>query len=171
MKTALITAIALSFLPALAVGQKFEMKFDSIAAKASSKSEVDLDGPALQVAAANGKQFVPKNLQGALASVKEVHVRNYEFEQPGVYSDQDLEPLRKEVAAATGWSRVVNVKEKNESTQVYIHNQDGKVAGILVIAAEPKELTVVQVLGEITMDQLSELVHSQIHYDLPKQPE
>ena len=39
--------------------------------------------------------------------------------RPAAYSDKDLEPLRKQVSEASGWSRVVNVKEKDENTEIF----------------------------------------------------
>ena len=82
-----------------AVGQKLELKLDAIAARASAKNEVDLDGPLLQMAlgkaseaAKEGKDGKKSSLPALLAGVKGVYVRNYEFEKSGVYSDAELDP-------------------------------------------------------------------------------
>ena len=45
-------------------------------------------------------------------------------------------------------------------------SQDGKPGGFLLISAEPKELTVVHVVGSIDLASLQEVVNSTIHYDL-----
>ena len=44
-----------------------------------------------------------------------------------------------------------------ESTDVMMKMVNGEPHGIFVLAAEPKELTIVLILGPIRMDQLSEL--------------
>src|SRR5581483_3234108 len=92
--------------------------------------------------------------------------RIYEFAGPGQYSQSDLEALRKQVASGSGWSRIVNVKEKDESTEIYVLNRGDQMAGLLLIAAERTELTVVHVLGSIQLAELKALVKSTIQYDL-----
>ena len=47
-----------------------------------------------------------------------------------------------------------------------LSSQDGKPQAFLLIAAEPKELTVVHVVGSIDLASLREVVNSTIHYDL-----
>ena len=53
----LITALTVA---PLAIGQKLELKLDNVAAKASKKNEVDLDGPLLKMAVANLPQLSAK---------------------------------------------------------------------------------------------------------------
>src|ERR1019366_1327180 len=89
-----------------------------------------------------------------------------EFDKAGSYSDTDLEPLRKQVSEGNGWSRIVNVKEKDESAEVFVQTQGGKVTGCLVLAAEAKELSVVYLLGTLTVAQMKELVDSSVVYNL-----
>jgi hypothetical protein len=156
-----------------AVGQKLELKLDAIAARASAKNEVDLDGPLLQMAlgkaseaAKEGKDGKKPGLPALVAGVKGVYVRNYTFDKPGVYSDTELESLRRQVSGSSGWSRIVNIKEKNESTEIYLLSQGDQVTGCFVLVAEPKELTVVNLVGAMNLAQMKELVNSNIHYDL-----
>jgi hypothetical protein len=144
-----------------AVAQKLTIQLDSLAAKAKEKAEVDLDGAMLSQA---GK--LDKKLGEIASAVKELHVRHYEFGAPGAYTEQDLEPLHRQVGAGSGWSHVVNVKDKDDRVEIMVQSLDGKPAGFLLIAAEPKELTVVHIVGEIPLDKLSELVNSSIKYDM-----
>jgi hypothetical protein len=157
----LFTCVGL-LLPALASGQKLELKLDSLAAKASEKAEVDLDGSALGAALQKGKlgSHLP-------ATLGEVHVRNYEFSKPGGYSDQDLEPLRRQLGGGSGWSRIINVKEKQESTEIYTHGGGDKLDGLLIVACEAAEVSIVHLVGTLTPEQLKELVSSNIRYMPP----
>lgn len=157
--TALTIAMILS--APLAVAQKLTIQLDSLAAKAKQKAEVDLDGATLAQA---GK--LDKSLGELAGRVKELHVRHYEFGAAGAYTEQDLEPLHKQTGAGSGWSRVVNVKDKDDHVEILVQSLDGKPAGFLVIAAEPKELSVVYLVGEVSLDKMSELIHSSIKYDL-----
>jgi hypothetical protein len=154
----------------LASAQKLELNFDALAAKASEKAEVDLDGSILKLALSqvplkkdkDGKSPVADLLNG----LQEIHVRNYEFDKAGAYTDKDLEPLRKQVSEGSGWSRIINAKEKDESTEVFVQSQGGKVTSCLVLAAEAKELSVVQLMGTLTVAQMKELVDSNVVYNL-----
>jgi len=143
------------FLPAVASGQMLELNLDSLAAKASEKTVVDLDGSALGSALQKGQlgAHMP-------ATVEEVHVRNYEFSKSGGYSDQDLEPLRRQLSAGSGWSRIINVKEKQESTEIYTHSRGDKFGGFLIVACEPAEISIVHLVGTLTPEQVKELVGS-----------
>lgn len=165
MRTLLLTALIVAWTPAW--GQKLDLNFDAVAAKAREKTEVDLDGSAL----ATLLKTVKNQKLGDLASgLTGVFVRNYEFDNSGAFSDRDLEPLRKQVASGSGWTRVVNVKETNESTEIYMFG-GGTSPAFLIISAEPKELTVVHVLGTIQiaqLPQLEELVQSTIQYHTNK---
>ena len=174
---------ALTIAP-LAFGQKLELKLDDIAAKASQKHEVDLDGPLLKMALANIPQLAQKHvkpvkegtetkqsamaaqLPALLSSVTGVYVRNYSFEKPGAYADGDLDRIRKQVGDGSGWMSIIRMKEKGQSTEIYLLNHGEEIAGCLILSAEPKQLTVVHVTGAATMAQVRELVNSDIKYDL-----
>ena len=165
MKTLLLAVLTMALAPAW--GQKLELKLDSVAAKASEKTEVDLDGPVL---AAVLKNTTSKGLDAIAANVTGVFVRSYEFANDDAFTDADLAPLRKQVAGTPGWSRIINVKEEKESTEIYMFSDAGKPAGFLLITAEPNELTVVHVQGAIQLAQLQELVQSSIQFDLKNLP-
>jgi hypothetical protein len=168
MKIAFVTVFAAALLPALAPAQKLELKLDAIAAQASEKNEVDLDGAILAAALKAARNGVAKDFKGLPEGIKEVHVRNYEFARDGAYKQQDLEPLRRQLGEKSGWVRIVNVKESHETTEVYLHHKTGEIGGLLVLAAEARELTVLHIAGSIPEDKLSELVSSSVHFDLAK---
>lgn len=142
--------------------QGLDINLDTLAAKAKDKAEVTLEGSLL----AQALQMAPANVKSAVANVSRVLVRHYEFATTGQYSDTDLDAVRKQLSNGAGWSRVINVKEEHESTEIYMLSQDGKPAGFLLISAEPKELTVLQVVGSVDLASLRAVVNSTIHYDL-----
>ena len=149
-------------LSAPARSQGLDINLDTLAAKAKEKAEVTLEGSLL----AQALQMAPANVKSAVANVSRVLVRHYEFEKTGQYTDTDLDGVRKQVSNGAGWSRVLNVKEEHESTEIYMLSQDGKPAGFLLISAEPKELTVVHLVGSVDLASLRAVVNSTIHYDL-----
>lgn len=156
-------------LPASA--QKLELKFDDLAARASEKAEVDLDGGLLKMALqAVGKDSTDdkdkKPATGSLSGVKQIRVRHYEFDQAGAWSDKDLEAVRKQVSGAPGWSRIINVKDQGETVEIYVLTQGANLGGALILAAEEKEFTVVQVDGTITLAEMKELVDSKLAFNI-----
>jgi hypothetical protein len=159
MRTLLTMTFCLA-LSAPARAQGLDINLDTVAAKAKEKAEVTLEGSLLTQAL----QTAPANVKSAAANVSRVVFRHYEFDKTGQYSDADLESVHKQ---ASNWPRVLNVKEEHESVEIYmLASQNGKPAGFLLIAAEPKELTVVHVVGSIDLASLRAVVNSTIHYDL-----
>jgi hypothetical protein len=172
MRFAVVAALAALMLAPLATAQKLELKFEALAAKASDKAEVDLDGALLKLLFQHGLPQKDKGkdakaaLGDLLSGVQEVHVRHYEFEKAGTWSEKDLEPLRKQVSETAGWSRVVNVKEKDETAEVFVLSQGDKVSSCLILAGEARELNVVYLQGALTLAQMKELVDSSVVYNL-----
>jgi hypothetical protein len=164
MKFAVVTLLAGTImLAAPASAQKLELKFDALAAKASDKAELDLDGGILKLVMRHGlgRENDGKTPAGDwLSGIKAIHIRNYEFDQTGAYSEKDLEPLRKQVSEGSGWSRVVNIKEKDENTEIFVSMQGGNITSCLVVNAEARELTVVYLVGTLTLAQAKELADS-----------
>ena len=148
--------------------QNIDLKLDAVAAKATQKAEVDLEGPMLEAALAKMKEKAKEKAgdktADLLSGIKAVHVRHYEFAQPAAYSDADLDAIRAQLKPEAGWSSMVNVKDKNESTQILTHKDGNQITGLFVLAAEPKELTVVQIAGAVSLDKLTALVQSSVKF-------
>jgi len=153
MKFVVVAVLAGMTLVPSASAQKLELKFDALAAKASDKAEVDLDGALLKLAL----QHSGIDLFGG---VQAIHVRHYAFDHDGSWSEKDLEPLRKQVSEASGWSRVLTVKEHDENIEVFMLSRGDKVNSCLIVAAEARELSVVYLKGTLTLAQVKHLVDS-----------
>lgn len=133
---------------------------DHLAAKAEQTVEVALDEKLLQLAAKflsdkNPNEAIVKQL---VAGLKGVYVRVFEFDKPGEYAPGDVESIRSQLAAP-GWSKVVGVRSRREGDNVDVHlrMQDGNILGLAIIAADPKQLTVVNIVGPIDLDKLRQL--------------
>jgi hypothetical protein len=129
---------------------------DQIAAKAKETVDVTLDSSTLQLASKFLSSGKAKELEaaGLLTGVKAICVRHYEFANEGGYAPGDVQRVRDQLRAPA-WTRIVNVREQKESSEVFTRSEGGQVTGIALIAAEPKELTVVFVDGPIDLDKLS----------------
>ena len=94
-----------------------------------------------------------------MAGLDSVTVRSYEFDGTGEYTKADVDSVRAQLQPPA-WSRVVGVtsKRNSEDADVYVRTEsNGNLGGIVIIAADPRELTIVHVAGNIDPAQLSDL--------------
>ncbi len=91
-------------------------------------------------------------------SLTGIYVRNYQFKTDYAYPKADIDGVRRQLEAP-GWSRMVETHNKEESTDVdvFILMEDGKSRGLAVIASQPREFTIVNIVGNIDLEQLHEL--------------
>lgn len=133
---------------------------EKLSARAKETVEVTMDGPMLRWASKFLSSEDPDEEKAAkvVANLKGIYVRSFEFDKEGAYSPAEVEGLRSELQAP-GWSRVVGVRSQKDGDNVDVYFQlvDDKMAGIVIIAAEPKELTFVNIVGPIDVDQLADL--------------
>jgi hypothetical protein len=131
---------------------------DKLAAKATETVNVTLDGSLLALATKflSGKDKEEQELKKVTASLKGIYVRSFEFSEAGAYTEADLNEIRAQLHGVE-WKQIVKVKEKTESSEIYVKYDGDKVAGLLVISAEPKELTVVNIMGPVDLENLSAL--------------
>jgi hypothetical protein len=96
------------------------------------------------------------NIKQLLAGLKAITVRSFQFKETGQYRMEDLEPIRAQLRTP-GWNRIISSQSKEETSEIYTRTEQGKVVGFAIIAAEPKELTVVAIEGSIDLKDLSKL--------------
>lgn len=133
---------------------------DKLEPKATESVDVTLDEKLLNIAfmfldTKKPKEAAIKDLVGGL---KGIYVRVLGFEKEGEYSTSDLDPLRTQLRAPA-WSKMAGVKSKKEgeSVEVYMNMTGTQIGGIAVIATEPKQLTVVNIVGMIDLEKLVKL--------------
>ena len=136
---------------------------DGLASKAKESVDITLDSNLLQMAggflaagADKDKDKDAKALKDLLGGLRGIIVRSFEFNEPGQYRMEDLEPIRAQLRTP-GWSKIISTQSKDEISEIYTRMDQGKVAGFAIIAAEPKELTVVAIDGTIDLKDLSKL--------------
>ncbi len=159
----LTAALALTLLiPGTGLAQEVKIpdRIEKLAAKASETVNVTLDGPLLQMAGQflNSKNADEQQAKIVLSKLKGLHVRTFEFAKAGEYSEADIAEFRSQLRSPA-WSRIVdtNSKEDGEHVEVYLKQEKNQVVGLVIIAAEPKELTIVSFDGAIDLKQLASL--------------
>ena len=163
---AVACAMALGSTTAWAQNAKLELsQLDKLAAKASNVTNVTLDGSLLKMAGQQMEEKAAKSKSEKKASaanlvnrLKGIYVKSFEFDQPGEYSKADLESIMNQLESG-GWKSMVHVEEKKtgETTGIYVMQEGGETVGMAIVAAEPKELTVVNLVGPIDFSELGGL--------------
>jgi hypothetical protein len=156
----LMPLIALAVCAAQAQMLKIPPSFDKLSDKAEEVADVTLGPDMLGMASKflSDKDPDEKAAKQLVGGLKGIFVRSYKFANEGEYSDADVELLRAQLRAP-GWSCVVNVRNKKEreNVQVCFYADNGKSAGMAVVATKPKELTIVTIAGPIDPEHLGAL--------------
>jgi hypothetical protein len=146
---------------------KIPINIDELAERATESVDVDLDASMLKLASGFLSKEDPDEVRvkKLVSKLRGVYVRSFEFDREGQYSSSDIQAIRSQLKVP-GWSRIVGVKSiKGENTEVYLKKDGEQVGGLIIIDAEPKELTVVHIDGPINPEELSELGG---HMGIPK---
>ena len=157
MRTIAACVLALVATPAMA--QQLDLRsLDKLAARATSKTEVNLDGSMLNFASGflgNGdsEEAAAKKL---VAALKGVYVRVYEFDRAGAFAASDVQPVRDQLRGSQ-WGQIVSVHDKDENVDIWVRQEGGKATGMAIIATEAKEVTVVNLVGSIRPQDLTVL--------------
>jgi len=131
-----------------------------LAARASNVTEVTLGKNMLDFAAKfmNGKDQDEAATRKLIENLDGIYVREYEFDKDGQYSLEEVEKLRTHFATSE-WTPIVHSRERNtgETTDVLLKMVNGETRGMFVLSAEPKELSIVLILGPVRMEDLGRL--------------
>jgi hypothetical protein len=156
-------ALTCLLLPAVGVAQDAKLQmpdFSSLAGKATDSVNVTLSPWLLRIAAAfvDDKDEDSAATKKLLAGIKSVEVRSYEFDSDFAYSTADIEAVKAQLAAP-GWSPLVQTHDRknNEDVDVYIFVENNRTRGLAVISREPREFTIVNIVGSIAVEDLPKL--------------
>lgn len=149
----------------VAAAQEFVMPLPpqvekDLAARAANVTEVTLGKNMLGFATKfmNGKDEDEAAARQLIQGLQGIYVREYEFDKEGEYSLEQVEQLRKHFETSE-WTPVVRERERKgrETTDVLFKMVNGESHGMFVLETEPKELTIVLILGPIKMEDLGKL--------------
>jgi hypothetical protein len=160
---------ALGLTVALALpGQAFadpELKIPSfvhLRQKAVESTDITIDGFLMRIARKFVKADADDPEAAATASllqdIKSVRVRNFTFDEDGAYSRADVDSVRKQLNSP-GWSPLLQVHKNisQEDVDVYVNMEGDEVRGLAIIASEPREFTIVNIVGTIDIDKIGKL--------------
>ena len=161
-----ITLLALVLLAAVAANAQdaARLRFENLnklEAKARDVVEVNIDGKLLDLA----KRVLVKNndedakkVAQAISGLKGIYVRVFTFEKENEYDIADVDEIRAQLTAP-GWERLANVRSKknNQKVDVFTMFTGDVMSGVAVVVSDTKSIAVINVIGPIDIEMLSEL--------------
>ena len=128
--------------------------------RADEVVEVNLEGRSLHVGQKllTLRKGVSRSVKEFVKGLKGVYVRRFWFARKKAYSREDSDPIRKQLKD-DGWVPMIDVRDrqKTETVAIYSYVENEKVASVTVVSEEPQELTVINIVGPVDLEALSEL--------------
>jgi hypothetical protein len=160
--TFIFAAVALA-VPALA--QTAQLPVSSpiekeLAARASEATEITLDKKMLSLASRvmDGKDTYDDATRQLIENLDGIYIRNYEFDKEGLFTAEQVEQLRKNYETGE-WSSLVRNRDRKtgESSDIMVKLVNGESHGLFILNVEPKEISMVLVLGPVQMSDLKKV--------------
>jgi Domain of unknown function (DUF4252) len=134
--------------------------FSGLAQKATESVTITLDPAMLGMAA----RFLDSNdpqdaaTKEVLKGLQGIYVRSYTFDKDSAYQQADIDAVRSQLAAP-GWNRLVETRSRktHADVDIYIMVDNKQAIGLALIASEPRQFTIVNIVGAIDLDKLHKL--------------
>jgi uncharacterized protein DUF4252 len=142
-------------------------QLDSLTARASQTVDVNIDERVMRMTAGflSSKDPDEAKVKQLINGLKGIYVRTFEFEKEGEYSQADLESIRTQLRNPA-WNKIVNISSKKDgSLEVYLMSSENKISGLALLATDPKEITVVNIVGPVDLEKLTQL---EGHFGVPE---
>jgi hypothetical protein len=157
----LVLSCAGAVVPALAQNGKLEISsLDHLAARASETVDVNMDEHLLQMTAKflSGKDSDEAKIKEIIAGLKGIYVKNFSFDHEGDYTQGDIEAIRSQLRGP-GWTRFIQVHSRRDgdNVEVYVMTLGDRIESLAILDFEPKELTIVNIVGPVDIEKLSQL--------------
>ena len=134
-------------------------QLDVLTNRASNTVDVKLDEHLIQTTA---KLFSGKDddveIKELLKNVKGIYVKSFSFEKENEYQPAEIDSVMSQLRGGA-WSKIVGItsKKENENVEVYLMMMGDQISGLAVVSLNPKEVTVVNIVGPINLEKLSQL--------------
>jgi hypothetical protein len=163
LKLAAVTTLLLigSTMTAQAQGAKLQMdQLDFLANKASETVDVKLDEHLMQMTARffSAKDPDEAKIKEIIKGVKGIYVKSFTFEKENEYSTAEVDVVMAQLRGA-GWNKVLSVisRKDGQNVEVFLNTLGDQINGLAVLSIQPKELTIVNIVGPVDLQKLSSL--------------
>jgi hypothetical protein len=135
-------------------------EFSRLAQKASESVTITLDPGLLALAGRFLDSSDPQDAatKDVIKGLSGIYVRSYTFDNDSAYQQSDIDAVRTQLSAP-GWSRLVETRSRKTraNVDIYIMIDNKQAIGLAVIASEPRQFTIVNIIGAIDLDKLHKL--------------
>src|SRR5215207_4515709 len=134
---------------------------EKLAPKAAEAVNIEIDGILIKFAGSilSAEDADERAVKELVTGLRGIYVKSYEFKSDGQFAEADVAAVREQLRAP-GWSRVMDVKSKGldfGDAEVYLATAGGRVEGFALLVIEPRELTVVNIVGPLDLDKIRRL--------------
>jgi hypothetical protein len=135
-------------------------EFTALAQKATESVNITLDSALLAMAGRflDGNDPEDAATKEILKGLRGIYVRSYTFDEDSAYRQADIDAVRNQLSAP-GWNRLVEThsRKTHADVDIYIMVANNQAIGLALIASEPREFTIVNIVGAIDLDKLHKL--------------
>ncbi len=158
----LIIAFTLALVVAVPVSaQRINLDLPGLADLADRADEVvdvTLDSTMLRLAAKflGGNDPDEREVRSLINGLEGIYVRSYEFSKEGEYDRKLVDQIRSQLGPS--WKPLVTVRSRTkDNVNIMADMRGDRVAGLVILSADPREFTVVNIVGDIDIDRLARL--------------
>lgn len=134
--------------------------FNALTPQASESVSISLDAALLSVAARflDASDAEDAAVRDLIGQIKGIYVKSYTFDRDFAYPAGGIDSVRRQLLAP-GWQKIVEVHSGRQRTAVdiFICQVQSRTRGLAVIATEPRQFTIVNIVGPIDLDKLRKL--------------
>ena len=159
MRKFVMTLALISIVAIPAAAQSIRIDFPDLEDRAEEVVDVTLDADMLRLGAKflSGDDEGERAVRDMVKNLEGIYVRSYEFSKDGQYDHRGLVDRVKSQLGST-WKPLVIVRSKTkENVNIWADMRGDRVVGLVIVAAEPHEFTVVNIVGPIDIDRLAAL--------------
>lgn len=145
--------------------------FSALTKKASQSVDISLDPTLLGLAGSILSADPGPNgaaVKDLITGLQGIYVRSYTFDHDGAYSQADVDAVRAQLKAP-GWVPLVSTHDRDQRSDldIFIRRNAQRTEGMAILSAQPRALTIVNIVGSIDLAKLAQL---QGHFGVPAIP-
>ena len=135
-------------------------QLDALANRASNTVDVKLDEHLMQMTwkIFSDKDPEEQQIKELLKKVKGIYVKTFSFDKENEYTPAEVDPVISQLRGS-GWSKIVGVRSKKEgeNVDVYVNQLGDQINGLAVVTMDPRQFAIINIVGPIDLDKLSQL--------------